>query len=525
MRHALVAFTLLASSAFAADTWTTPFAGVRKLYRTSASPVWQIHALEIQLDQPGVSIRATASSERRRTPSSFARLVGAQMAVNGDFFSYTDYSTSGLSAGNGAKWADTADTNGSATFAFGAAPTNRVELSAKASTITFDGTWMKGVVSGHPDLIRGGTISSGQHTTSFCTTRHPRTALGLSQDKKTLYLVVVDGRTSLSVGMTCTELATLLRGLGAYEAVNLDGGGSSAMYLAGQGVVNHPSDGSERTTGNQLAVFAPSSGSLGTLTGIIYEGTNTSARLTGATVQVVGGPRITTTSTGLYEFDLPAGSWTVTATKPGYMSATVTRTVTAGQTIWGSMGLTRLAMPVDTDGDGVTDTNDNCPTDANANQRDTDADGEGDACDGDDDADQVPDEDDNCPLIANTNQLDTDGDRIGDACDMVVTPPVDAGVQIDAGTIEPEPDAGTEPPDADAGTMEPEVDAGTTQPEIDAGTQTVVDAGMTTNTMPPDPMNEDPMAMGRGCSSAPGLLALLALALTARHRNSRRKSM
>ena len=66
------------------------------------------------------------------------------------------------------------------------------------------------------------------------------------------------------------ELATLLKGLGAYNAANLDGGGSSAMYVAGQGVVNRPSDGTERVVANHLAVFAPATGSQGKLTGIIY---------------------------------------------------------------------------------------------------------------------------------------------------------------------------------------------------------------------------------------------------------------
>ncbi|MBL8913268.1 MAG: thrombospondin type 3 repeat-containing protein [Archangium sp.] len=284
------------------------------------------------------------------------------------------------------------------------------------------------------------------------------------------------------------------------------------MYIRGQGVVNRPSDGSERVTGNQLAVFAPSSGSLGTLTGLIYEGTNTSARLSGVTVRVVGGPQLTTTTQGVYEFDVPAGTWTVTATKPGYTSATVTRTVTAGMTIWGSMSLTRLATPVDTDGDGVTDTADNCPNDANANQRDTDADGEGDACDGDDDADQVPDEDDNCPLIANTTQLDTDGDRVGDACDMAVNPPVDAGTEPepDAGTVEPEPDAGTVEPEIDAG-----VDAGSSEPPTPDAGATGTDAGTPATNGPPAE-DVEPVVATMGCSSAPIAFAVLALLLLIR---------
>ena len=236
-------------------------------------------------------------------------------------------------------------------------------------------------------------------------------------------------------------------------------------------------------------------------------------------MRVVGGPQLTTTSTGVYEFDVPAGTWTVTATKPGYASATVTRTVTAGMTIWGSMSLTRLATPVDTDGDGVIDTSDNCPDEANADQRDTDADGEGDACDGDDDGDLVPDEDDNCPLVSNASQLDTDGDRRGDACDQIVDPRVDAGV--DAGTLEPEPDAGAVEPEPDAGAVEPEPDAGVLTPEPDAGT-----AANPMATQQPAPQDELPaVTANMGCSSAPGLLGFLSLVLVQRRKMRSKKPM
>ncbi len=513
MRRFVLVLALAATTASAADTWTTPFLGVRKLYRTNASPTWQIHALEIHLDQPGVRLRSSASGDRRRTPSSFARLVGAQLAVNGDFFSYTDYSTSGLAAGNGTAWAGTADGTNSTSFAFG---TNRVELAAKSSVVTFDSSWMQGVVSGRPDLLRGGAVTSSQHTTTFCTARHPRTALGMSQDNKILYLVVVDGRSTLSVGMTCAELATVMKGLGAYHAANLDGGGSTAMYVAGQGVVNRPSDGTERVVANALAVFAPATGSQGRLTGLIYEGTNTAARLANATVQVTGGPRVVTDAAGVYTFDLPPGSWTVTASKSGFVTQTITRTVTAGATIWGSMGLTRVAVPLDTDGDGLTDTADNCPLDANANQRDTDADGDGDACDGDDDGDQVPDEDDNCPLLSNASQLDADRDGVGDACDPFIGP-VDAGVTPppDAGTVEPEDAGGLEP--EDAGVFTP-ADAG--EPELDAGVSQAPDAGAVVVLPAEEPDQVNPVA--RGCTAAPGALLWVALALLRRRLSTAR---
>ena len=87
----------------------------------------------------------------------------------------------------------------------------------------------------------------------FVNTRHPRTAVGFNQDSTKVYFVVVDGRQSnLSVGMSLDELANFMLSMGAYNAVNLDGGGSSTMVIHNQ-VVNSPSDpGGERSVANAL---------------------------------------------------------------------------------------------------------------------------------------------------------------------------------------------------------------------------------------------------------------------------------
>lgn len=76
----------------------------------------------------------------------------------------------------------------------------------------------------------------------FYDLRHPRTAIGISKDNNTLWLIVADGRQpNLAMGMTLPELTDLLAGLGAYNAYNLDGGGSSTMVVRGE-VVNSYSD-------------------------------------------------------------------------------------------------------------------------------------------------------------------------------------------------------------------------------------------------------------------------------------------
>ena len=82
---------------------------------------------------------------------------------------------------------------------------------------------------------------------------NPRSAVGFNQDSTKVYFVVVDGRQSnLSVGMTLDELANLMLSIGAHNAVNLDGGGSSTLVIHNE-VVNSPSDaGGERSVANAL---------------------------------------------------------------------------------------------------------------------------------------------------------------------------------------------------------------------------------------------------------------------------------
>lgn len=114
-------------------------------------------------------------------------------------------------------------------------------------------------VTAGPALIQEGApidnLTSEQIPVSFDTTRHPRTAIGISEDKKTLWLMVVDGRQpNLSMGMSLTEVKAFMQHLGAYEAYNLDGGGSSTMVI-GSKIINSPSDPNERRRCDALLLF------------------------------------------------------------------------------------------------------------------------------------------------------------------------------------------------------------------------------------------------------------------------------
>src|SRR5262245_33491458 len=121
--------------AHATDTTRAVFDGVTMTTRTTTTP-WVIHVLKVDLTKPGVHLGATASAARRQTTSSYARSVAAAAAVNGDFFSYTDYSTVGLAAGGGAPWSDTHDTSLSANLVFDDA--KRIELHDRSQVLAFD---------------------------------------------------------------------------------------------------------------------------------------------------------------------------------------------------------------------------------------------------------------------------------------------------------------------------------------------------------------------------------------------------
>jgi len=98
---------------------------------------------------------------------------------------------------------------------------------------------------------------------AFNDNRHPRSAVALTADHK-LYLLTVDGRNAKAQGMNLHELSFLLKALGAKEALNLDGGGSTTLYVRNEGldgVVNYPSDNKlfdhagERKVANMILVY------------------------------------------------------------------------------------------------------------------------------------------------------------------------------------------------------------------------------------------------------------------------------
>jgi exopolysaccharide biosynthesis protein len=114
-------------------------------------------------------------------------------------------------------------------------------------------------VGGGPRLVKDGEI----HVTSLeeqfkpdvASGRAPRTAVGVTDDGKLLLIAVTGRKAYHSVGVTLDELAHIALELGAKDAMNLDGGGSSTMVVRNF-VMNTPSDGRERKVADAILVFA-----------------------------------------------------------------------------------------------------------------------------------------------------------------------------------------------------------------------------------------------------------------------------
>lgn len=145
-----------------------------------------------------------------------------------------------------------------------AKPGEAVTISLKATPLDrkLDPSKILQAVTGSGRLLAGGKfaldLKAESIGASFSTTRHPRTAVGVTAEGKLLF-VTVDGRQAgLSRGASLTELAGIMLALGAVEAVNLDGGGSSACAVRGA-VANSPSEGVERPVADSLLVFAEES--------------------------------------------------------------------------------------------------------------------------------------------------------------------------------------------------------------------------------------------------------------------------
>jgi len=255
------------------DTVRAARAGAGVWYRYLWSPVgpWAVHLLEADLSRCDLSLavlqargRTEGGAGRERVSSMVAREARPVLgAVNGDFFT-PEGRTVGSEVVHGR--VTTARDRPILGWKPGAEPWIGPSRVLGDSVLALgwpvglrEGDRTSEAVGGFPELLargrRVGDLGIVERP-GFSASRHPRTSVGYDTRRRRLWLVVVDGRQPpYSNGMTLPELAGLLEALGADEAINLDGGGSSVMVVRGR-VRSRPSDkNGERPVVNALALI------------------------------------------------------------------------------------------------------------------------------------------------------------------------------------------------------------------------------------------------------------------------------
>ncbi len=267
---------------------------VREVQREGQHQV--IHVVSVPLNSPDISFLVTPPDDKKakrplkaRKTSAFLKEFKVQIAINGDNFypfyesTFMHYQpsiedlqdpgklpsklwssypsegdpveTEGLSASRGVLYCDAKEKRESF-------PTLFITKDNKVSFLRPLGE-IYNAISGSTLLLDKGVRLEPDFKKPVFTERHPRTAIGIDRDKKWLILMVVDGRQpNYSEGMTLMEMTDTLEHYGAYTAMLLDGGGSSALVVEEGGqpqILNTPIEkripGRERPVANHLGIF------------------------------------------------------------------------------------------------------------------------------------------------------------------------------------------------------------------------------------------------------------------------------
>lgn len=203
-----------------------------------------INLIEVWMDSTDTELELAWVQDELKKTSVLAKENGGFAAINGSFFDmraggavvFMKHRGDVISGGNPTR--GTYTENGAIAWKPGEQP----EILARP----VDG-WIElpfeTVLASGPLLMSDHSIQEFS-SDPFNQNRHPRTAVAVTDDRR-LLLVTVDGRSFQSYGMSIPELADFFRQMGARDALNLDGGGSTAMWIEGateNGIVSYPSD-------------------------------------------------------------------------------------------------------------------------------------------------------------------------------------------------------------------------------------------------------------------------------------------
>ena len=207
----------------------------------------QVYIADIYLDDPSVLLSGLADGSFGRNisdkTSSIAQEVGAILAINGDYYGFRD---SGYVMRNGYLYRSTAASSSQEDLVIYEDGTFDIIDESDVTAEELQAAGAVQIYSFGPGLVEDSELSvTESQEVSRSMTSNPRTAIGMIE-KGHYVMVVSDGRTSESEGLTLYQLSRVMQDLGCSEAYNLDGGGSTTMYFNGQ-VINNPT-----TTGRSI---------------------------------------------------------------------------------------------------------------------------------------------------------------------------------------------------------------------------------------------------------------------------------
>jgi exopolysaccharide biosynthesis protein len=249
--------------------WTPVYIGVDQATGSiDGSDASQAYAVRVDLRAPGISFYTKphqgSLNTVASTTSDFLTKYGLQVAINANFFApccnatAEDKTVLGLAISD-ANVVATPDSTPGQNAALLITQNNRATIATTTEDMDLSNVF--NAVTGSGIIVQDGQNVGDQTPYGDGADPNPRTSVGLSKDGRFLYVVVIDGRQpGYSVGTKSSETAQLMLAFGAWNAINLDGGGSTDLVEdnghGGAKIVNKPSGGAERFDANQLGIRA-----------------------------------------------------------------------------------------------------------------------------------------------------------------------------------------------------------------------------------------------------------------------------
>ena len=197
-----------------------------------------VHVLRIDLQDRSLQLMLSAKSERGLSVAQMPSSMNALASINASFFD-RNFVPRGLTVSSGQAWRPVLAEQNSPLLACDAQ--NHCVIQLRPPFVRSP-EW-RNVVAGTPWLLDAGrqrSAADDAECTALCAQAHPRSAVGLDASGRYMYWVTAEGRRPPQVGLSLQQLSALMAGLGCHQAFNLDGGGSSTLWVDGQAVMARP---------------------------------------------------------------------------------------------------------------------------------------------------------------------------------------------------------------------------------------------------------------------------------------------